>query len=164
MRRLAARFALPGFAVLPFVVAIAQPQEQKAEAVFKNIEVFKGMPASDLIPAMQFMAASMNYKCTDCHVPNDYAAPHKNKTEARKMVKLQRDINRNHFDNRLEVTCMTCHHKKEHPDGMPMPPNIRRRHQEMDSPVFPEELIDAHVTASGKLSAAIVRTGTLTAR
>ncbi|MBV6457850.1 MAG: hypothetical protein HONBIEJF_00970 [Fimbriimonadaceae bacterium] len=163
MRRIAARFAFFGFAVTPFVVAIGQTQEQKAEQAFKDIQVFKGMPASDIIPAMQFMAASMNYKCTDCHVPNDYAAPHKNKTEARKMVILQRDINKNHFDNRLEVTCMTCHHKKEHPDAIPMPANIRRRHQEMESPVFPEELVDAHVKESGKLTAAIVRTGTLTA-
>ena len=35
---------------------------------FKNIQVMKDIPAEDLIPAMQFISASLGVECTYCHV------------------------------------------------------------------------------------------------
>lgn len=157
------RIGFGAFAAVPLLVAIAQQPAPKAEEIYKDIEVFRGLPASDLIPAMQFMSASMGYKCTGCHEPNDYAAPHPMKDEARRMVLLQRDINERHFDKRLEVTCMTCHHKKEHPDSMPVPVNIKRRHQDLTKAMTPEQVLKRHVAAVGKMPFGVVRSGTLTA-
>lgn len=163
MNRIASRLALPTFALVPALLAIASQQEPTAEQVYKDIEVFKGVPASDIIPAMQFMAASMSYKCTDCHVKDDYAADHKQKDEARKMVLMQREINQNHFNGRLEVTCMTCHQKKDHPVGTPLPKGVDRRHEDAGKPIRAQELFAGHAQATGTLSGTVVRTGTLTA-
>src|SRR5262249_9937288 len=35
---------------------------------FKNIQILKDMPADQLIPAMQFMTASLGVDCEYCHV------------------------------------------------------------------------------------------------
>ena len=55
--------------------AIFFPQgDQPAEAVYKNIKVFKGTPAKDILPAMQFMSASLKVNCGFCHAPGDFAS------------------------------------------------------------------------------------------
>ncbi|MBC8063623.1 MAG: photosynthetic reaction center cytochrome c subunit, partial [Chlorobia bacterium] len=133
MLRIAPRLFFFALATTPFIVAMAQQTGAKpaptAEQVFKDVKVFKGVPASDMIPAMQFMSASMNYSCGDCHEGSDYAADNKNKEVTRKMILMQREINQKNFNGRLEVTCMTCHSKKEHPEGMPLPTGISRHHK-----------------------------------
>ena len=35
---------------------------------FKNIQVLKDIPADQLIPAMQFITASLGVECEFCHV------------------------------------------------------------------------------------------------
>ena len=50
------------FAVAPYAVLLAKqdpPKEPMCEDIYTNIKVFKGVPAKDLIPAMEFMSASM---------------------------------------------------------------------------------------------------------
>ncbi len=42
------------------------------EAVFKNIQVLKGVPADQLIPAMRFMTASLGVECSYCHVQDHF--------------------------------------------------------------------------------------------
>ncbi len=165
--KVVSRMGLLAVAVSPFIVAFAQQGEQKAEPlaeqVFKDVKVFKGVPASDMIPAMQFMSAAMNYSCADCHDPKDYAAPNKNKEETRRMILLQRDINDKHFGGRLEVTCMTCHNKEEHPNGMPLPDGISRRHQRINPAPKPADLVTKYFEVTGKKEGVLIRTGTLTA-
>lgn len=168
MLRIAPRLFFLAFATTPFLVAIAQQTGAKpaptAEQVFKDVKVFKGVPASDMIPAMQFMSASMNYSCGDCHDPNDYAAnTNKNKDVTRKMILMQREINDKNFEGRLEVTCMTCHSKQEHPEGMPLPSGVTRRHTRLTAAPKPQELIEKHIKAAGTQTGMLVRKGTLTA-
>ena len=83
----------------------------KAEGRFKNIQVFKGYPADDVLPAMQFLSAALGVDCEYCHVER---APEKDdkkeKQTARKMIEMTFAINRQHFDGHREVTCMSCHH------------------------------------------------------
>src|SRR5678809_1734903 len=54
------------------------PPEKTVEQVEKNIKVLTGMPESQLIPVMNFFAASMGRRCNYCHVNNqgqwDYAS------------------------------------------------------------------------------------------
>src|SRR3984885_3588409 len=53
------------------VAQAASTQSPKmAEQVFKNIQVLKGVPADQVIPAMQFIAASLGVECEFCHVRN----------------------------------------------------------------------------------------------
>ncbi len=39
-----------------------------AEEEFKNIQALKGIPADQVIPSMQFIAASLGVECEFCHV------------------------------------------------------------------------------------------------
>lgn len=43
-------------------------QQPAAEQVYKNIQLFKGMPASELEPTMAFISGSLGVKCNHCHV------------------------------------------------------------------------------------------------
>src|ERR1051326_2773598 len=50
--------------------AVAQSSgagSRKAEDAYKNIQVLKGVPADQVIPAMQFFTASLGVDCEFCH-------------------------------------------------------------------------------------------------
>jgi photosynthetic reaction center cytochrome c subunit len=165
MRR---RIALFAFAIVPFIVASAQQtaakQEPMCEQVFKNIQVFKGVPASDLIPSMEFMAASLKYECSDCHDAKDFSVETRAKDTARHMILMQRDINAKNFSNRTQVTCMTCHRGSEHPVPTPMPGDVSLRHARMENAPSTDDLFAKHIAAAGKpASGFVVRAGTMTA-
>ncbi|MBX3120529.1 MAG: photosynthetic reaction center cytochrome c subunit [Fimbriimonadaceae bacterium] len=166
MRRYA-RIAILAVSLVPITLLSAQqsPSSQgpMCEEVYANIKVFKGVPASDLIPAMEFMSASLGFQCSSCHDPKDYSAESPIKETARKMVTMQRDINTRYFDGKLEVTCMSCHNGKEHPAGAPIPAAISLRHERMENAPKPADLFAKHMGAVGTSATAIVRTGTLTA-
>lgn len=152
------------FSIAPIAVFSAQQEAvPTSDQVFKDIKVFKGVPANDLIPAMEFMSASLGWECSDCHDPKDYAASTEAKETARAMVLMQREINKNHFNNRLEVTCMSCHNGKEHPAGAAIPTGVATRHERLEPAPKPEDVLAKHVAAVGKAPASITRTGTLTA-
>lgn len=158
--------ALLGFAIAPFAVLAvqgAQTPAPTAEQVFKNIKVFKGVPASDLIPAMEFMSASLKFKCTDCHDAKDYAADTRAIETARKMVLMQREINEKHFNGRLEVTCNSCHGGQEHPEATPIPGGVNMRHERVTTAPKTDDLFKKHIAAIGKAPTLLTRTGTLTA-
>lgn len=167
MARLLSRLGLLAFAVVPFVFVYAQDSTPKqsaptCEQVFKDIQVFKGIPATELIPSMEFMSASLKFECTDCHDPKDYAADTEHKSAAREMVKMQRDINDKHFEGRTVVTCMTCHRGSERPRGVAVPDGIVMRHAKMENAPEPKAVFDKALKALGKSDAVLVRTGTLT--
>jgi hypothetical protein len=161
------RFALAGIALVPFVLVAAQQGTAKgptAEQVYKNIKVFNGVPANDIIPAMEFMSASLNYRCTDCHDPKDYAIDTPKIATARRMIQMQRDINEKNFNGRNEVTCMTCHSGSQaHPESTPIPTSISLRHEQLEPAPEAADVFKAHIAALGDVAAPLVRTGTLTA-
>ena len=108
--------------------AQSPPQEKTVEQVEKNIKVLTGMPQSQLIPVMNFFAASMGRRCNYCHVNNqgqwDYASDAKpEKTAAREMVKLVMDINKTTERLKLDpVSCYTCHRGRTSPQSIPALP------------------------------------------
>ena len=84
-------------------------QERTADQVYANIQVFKGLPESQLLPAMQFMAASLGVSCQHCHT-NQFAQDDiPAKQTARRMIAMMRAINQGNFSNNLSVNCYTCH-------------------------------------------------------
>ncbi|CAN5564934.1 hypothetical protein BH11ARM1_BH11ARM1_07900 [soil metagenome] len=164
------RYAKPlffAFGTAPLLLAFTQATTQQtpptAEQVFKDIQVFKGVPASDLIPSMEFMSASLKWECANCHDPKDYSAPSGGKDAARHMILMQREINEKNFGGRLEVTCNTCHGGKERPDATPLPNNLTLRHPRFEGGPRPAEIIAKHIAEIGALKSPLVRTGTLTA-
>lgn len=81
-----------------------------AERQYKNIQVLKGIPASQLIPAMQFITASLGVDCEFCHVENAFEKDDKKpKQIARKMMEMMITINQENFEGNREVTCYSCH-------------------------------------------------------
>jgi len=96
--------------------AAAAP-EKTAEQVYKNIQVFQGLPASELRSTMQFFADSLGVQCTFCHAFPFDADVKPQKAMARRMVKMVFAINKDTFNGRPQVNCYTCHRGSSRPDS-----------------------------------------------
>ena len=100
-----------------------------AEKFYKNIQVFQGLPSTEIMPAMNFMANSLGVKCSYCHVTNDTGRwpverdDKAAKGRAREMIRMTREINKANFKGRLEVTCATCHNGANDPVSTPPLPS-----------------------------------------
>jgi photosynthetic reaction center cytochrome c subunit len=100
--------------------AESAPANASTEQTYKNIQVLKGIPANRLIPAMQFITASLGVECGFCHVENHFDQDDKKpKQIARKMMQMMASINQNNFEGHREVTCNTCHRGARVPVGIP---------------------------------------------
>jgi hypothetical protein len=96
-------------------------QSQTAEQHFKNIQVLKNIPAEQLIPSMQFIAASLGVECEFCHVEHANEKDDKKaKLTARKMITMMMSINQANFNGDVEITCYTCHRGVAHPVSTPI--------------------------------------------
>jgi hypothetical protein len=91
-----------------------------AEEVFKNIQVFKGVPAPDLMNAMRSFTRSLGVKCEFCHVQGAFDKDDKEeKKTARKMLAMAHQINADNFGGHKRVTCWTCHRGASEPESAP---------------------------------------------
>lgn len=125
----------PGSMPLPLLEAAAPrpaqtpaaAAEKTTEQVQKNIKVLTGLPQSQLIPVMNYMASSLGRRCNYCHVNNngqwDYVSDEKpEKSTAREMIKLVLDVNKNTFKGNVQVGCYTCHRGRNQPQSIPALP------------------------------------------
>ena len=95
-----------------------------ADSVFENIKMFKGVPASRLVNAMEMgFAPALGAKCTLCHVEDKWASEDKKEKQvARDMAAMTRTINDSllakipHLESdHPSVTCTTCHRGQKKP-------------------------------------------------
>jgi photosynthetic reaction center cytochrome c subunit len=94
---------------------------QTAEQVYKNIQVLRGIPADQLVPAMQFITASLGVQCDFCHLESAFEKDDKEtKQTARKMIRMMFAINKDNFDGHREVTCYACHRGEHKPTITPV--------------------------------------------
>jgi len=101
----------------------ANSKPKAAEEVYKNIQTLKGVPAEELIPAMQFITYSLGVECSYCHVENAFEKDDKKpKQTARKMMQMMTAIDKENFDAKQMVTCYSCHHGSATPAAIPMIP------------------------------------------
>jgi photosynthetic reaction center cytochrome c subunit len=106
-------------------MAGADQKPQMSEDAFKNIQVLRGIPVNEFMGTMGFFAASLGMNCTDCHGDasagswDKYADDTPLKQTARRMVVMERLINRGDFGNVRMVTCYTCHRGVQHPEVTP---------------------------------------------
>jgi outer membrane lipoprotein-sorting protein len=101
--------------------AVSAPGPKTAEEQFKDIQVFKGIPADQLIPAMQFITASLGVECEFCHVQGAFEKNDKKpKQTARKMIEMMFAINKDNFAGHREVTCYSCHRGRTDPVATPV--------------------------------------------
>lgn len=101
--------------------------EQTMEQKYKNIQALKGLPASQMRPMMNYISATLGMSCGECHVKTgdqwEFDKDDNNhKKTARRMITMTMEINKQHFNGRTQVSCMTCHQGKDHPVNIPVFP------------------------------------------
>jgi outer membrane lipoprotein-sorting protein len=136
--------------------------QKLAEEQFKNIQALKGIPADQLIPAMQFISASLGVDCEFCHVHEKMDSDDKKpKKTARQMITMMLEIDKTNFEGRLEVTCYTCHRGAAMPVSIPAikdeemagPGAPGKKQAENAALPKPEELLDKYLAAVGGAAA-----------
>jgi hypothetical protein len=162
----------------PPASASGTPAPKLAEEQFKNIQTLKGIPAEQVIPAMQFIAASLGVECAYCHVEHANEKDDKKpKVTARKMINMMMAINKENFEGHREVTCYSCHRGAAQPVGTPIitDEDPRPAAEERKTPgeakaslPAAEQLLDKYLAAVGGAEAlqkitSRVQKGTLTA-
>jgi len=105
----------------PKAPATVPARSRLAEEEYKNIQALKGIPAEQVIPSMQFIAASLGVECEYCHVAHANEKDDKKpKATARKMINMMMAINKDNFEGKREVTCYSCHRGAARPVGTPI--------------------------------------------
>lgn len=106
------------------------------EAKYRNLKILpKNTTKEQMDVVMKHFTASLGVKCNFCHVFNteqkamDFASDaNEHKGIARTMMKMTQRINKKNFEwhgdwtglqNKLEVTCYTCHGGKKIPSSWP---------------------------------------------
>lgn len=92
-------------------------EKEPAETVFKNIQIFKGRPAGQLLAIMELgYSRSLGVTCTHCHTPENWASEDKTKKQvARDMSAMTQNINSQMLKNiknineKAVINCTTCH-------------------------------------------------------
>ena len=149
--------------------AALETTPKKAEEQFKNIKVLKGVPAEQVFPTMQFIAASLGVECEFCHVRNAFEKDDKKpKQTARKMMEMMFAINKDNFDGHREVTCYSCHRGSPHPAAIPVvasedtalvvaphgaPGDAKETEVKTDLGVTADQLLDKYVQVTGGTAA-----------
>jgi len=100
---------------------VANAAEAKTAAKqFQECPGTEGYSGDQLIPAMQFITASLGVECEFCHVQGAFEKDDKKpKQTARKMMEMMFTINQENFEGHREVTCYSCHRGSTNPVGMP---------------------------------------------
>lgn len=142
--------------VFAFIVPVGKTQTQVVTAgqKFKNIKVLNDLPADQLGPVMDVMAASLGVDCKMCHVSNEKDFDKDDidhKDIARKMIKMTLEINKANFDGKPEVSCNTCHNGHERPASVaalyPLP-RVERPKQPATRPTI-DQLLEKYTAAVG---------------
>ena len=153
----------------------------KMEDVYKNIQVFNGMPADQLFTTMRFIRASLGVACTYCHAEgnNTMAAATKDtahmkpdwwldepgreidtpkKEIARKMMRMTAALNKESFGGGNQITCFTCHRGNIRPASnfdasLVVVPEAMRPDPKAIEGVTADQLVDKFVAAVGGAAA-----------
>lgn len=100
---------------VPLLAQDPPPPEKKggARPAPKNLQILK---PEEVRPMMGAFRVALGAQCTTCHVQGDFASDDKpEKTTARMMIAMTRDINAKFTDGKMHVSCFTCHRGSEHP-------------------------------------------------
>jgi len=96
-------------------------QDKATQPKFKNLQVLKDVPPDQLVPAMQFISASLGVECDFCHVRDAFDKDDKQaKQTARRMIRMVLALDKDQFQGQRAVTCYTCHRGSEKPVSIPM--------------------------------------------
>lgn len=100
-------------------------ENEPAETVFKNIQIFKGFPAGRVLRIMQMgFVGSVGVECAHCHVPGEWEKDDKKpKQIARQMWGMMAEVNKqvSAIKTGAAVNCYTCHRGSPKPLLNPPP-------------------------------------------
>jgi Photosynthetic reaction centre cytochrome C subunit len=96
-------------------------KDKPAEAVFHNIQFFKGFPAARLLRVMSVYTVALGVDCSHCHVVGAWEKDDKPaKRTVITMNHVVQDVNAQLFgDQPAKVACYTCHRGAEKPVNIP---------------------------------------------
>ena len=87
-----------------------------------NLKVLKLATGQEVGQVMRTFTAALGVQCTYCHVAGNYASDENpKKDQARKMIHMTQQINGNFPDNKMYVSCYTCHRGEAQPKTAPEP-------------------------------------------
>ena len=110
---------------------MAGKEGQPAEAVFKNIQLLKGIQAVRVLRIMESgFTRALGVKCSHCHDAKSWSSDDKKeKRIARDMMRMMQDINGKYLpsisglkSDTPAVSCATCHRGRAQPLLGPEPP------------------------------------------
>jgi len=120
----------------PLEQLIKGRENEPVEAVFKNIQVLKGLPAGRLLDTMRAFSGALGTNCKKCHDTENFASDAKDdKKVARGMIQMTKGINEQYLKTLpgvgqdAVVSCYTCHHGKSHPASKPESPGDEHEHE-----------------------------------
>ena len=88
----------------------ADMKGKTADQFYKKIEAFKGIPAEQIHPAMEYITVALGVGCGYCHVIGHFDVEDKReKHVARSMIQMTMALDNTVFDGKRELTCYTCH-------------------------------------------------------
>ena len=160
MIKLSISVAVFGLAFCALQMPAMSQGDRPVEQLSKNIQVLKGLPASQMLTVMHLMRASLGVQCDYCHVAENekyWMDDKQPKKIARQMILMTAEINKREFGGKPVVTCNTCHNGRVIPVATPpigpgtfddtirVDPNATR-----PAPLpAVEEILDRHARAVG---------------
>jgi Photosynthetic reaction centre cytochrome C subunit len=98
-------------------------EQMAVDSVFKNLKVFGGFPAENLLIAMNSWSRALGVSCNHCHETSNWALDSNPKKDiARQMSEMTTKINKDFLRNikglsneRHIINCTSCHNGKLKP-------------------------------------------------
>jgi hypothetical protein len=108
------------FLLLAIVPPLEQQDNRPAEEAYKNVQVFRGMPAWRLDLVMKNLNRWLGVECVHCHVDGQWEKEDKPPfATTRKMFRLVRQVKQDFLEKEQNVSCWTCHRGKSKPEFLP---------------------------------------------
>ena len=93
-----------------------------AEEGGKNLKLLpKTMSKTDIKKLMKQQAAALGVQCDFCHNTDDFAQDTDKKELGRKMMAMTTQINKDNFNGKNVVGCITCHNGQKEPKTLMKP-------------------------------------------
>lgn len=98
-------------------------EKMAVDSVFKNLKIFGGFPAENILPAMNSWSRALGVTCTHCHTPSQWEDDsNPEKDIARQMSKMTSAITNEYLrkipgmkNPKPLINCTSCHNGKLKP-------------------------------------------------
>jgi hypothetical protein len=102
--------------------AAPQTAPKKEAPTPTNLKVLKGSTGPEVSQIMRTFTAGLGVQCVYCHIQGNFASDENPKKEAaRHMIEMTKLVNAQFSDQKMHVTCFTCHRGEAEPKTAPEP-------------------------------------------